>query len=259
MESWKLSRRKRALRDRLLDDGNRELRHRRGPGVDTGGPGAELINDLEHHPHAFVLGCIADRQVPAPKAWAIPSIVQARVGSFEIDRLAELDETSWRRVLRTPSPVHRYPDRIAASFDRATKRIVDLYGGDASRIWSDRPPSARLVRRFLEFHGAGPKIASMAANILVRDFHIRLRDFRYIDISADRHVVRVMRRLGFVEPDASEVDVIYAARELSPDFPGVFDVTLFRLGHDLCRPTAPRCAECPLSDLCDYALSAGGR
>jgi endonuclease-3 len=115
MESWKLDRRKRALRDRLIDEGQRELRYRRAPGLDTGGPGADLVNDLAHHPHAFVFGCIADRQYPAPKAWAIPSIIQQRVGSFEIDDLAELDEAGWRRVIRTPSAAHRYPDRIALS------------------------------------------------------------------------------------------------------------------------------------------------
>lgn len=31
-----------------------------------------LLNDLEVHPHAFVLACVMDRQVRAEKAWLVP-------------------------------------------------------------------------------------------------------------------------------------------------------------------------------------------
>jgi hypothetical protein len=43
----------------------------------------------------------------------------------------------------------------------------------------------------------------MAANILVRGYHIPFSDYRYIDISADVQVDRVMSRLGFVTPGSS--------------------------------------------------------
>jgi endonuclease III len=109
----------------------------------------------------------------------------------------------------------------------------------------------------LEFHGAGPKIATMAANILVREFHIPLADHRCVDISADAPVNRVMARLGFVEDGSSEDVVIYAARELNPEFPGVFDFALRDIGRMLCRPTSPMCSQCRLSDLCSHALTHG--
>lgn len=133
---------------------------------------------------------------------------------------------------------------MAVVLFRAVRRIEDRYGGDASRIWSDRPTSATLVRRFLEFHGGGPKIATMAANILVREFHITLADHRYIDISADVQVCRVMSRLGFVEPEASPEVVVYAARDLNPDFPGIFDLALWDIGRTVCHPRGPECARC---------------
>jgi endonuclease III len=142
------------------------------------------------------------------------------------------------------------PETMATVLHRAVARIKDHYDGDASRIWAATPPSALVVRRFLEFHGAGPKIATMAANILVREFHVPLGDHRYIDISADVQTQRVMARLGFVETGISADVVIYAARELHPDYPGVFDLALWDIGRRLCRPHTPRCAECPLSGLC---------
>ena len=123
-------------------------------------------------------------------------------------------------------------------------------------IWAGKPSSAALVRRFLEFHGAGPKIATMATNILVRDFKVPLSDYRYVDISADVQVVRVMARLGYVETDSSAEVVVYAARELNPDFPGIFDLTLWDIGRTLCRPTNPLCGSCPLRSWCAYRLEA---
>lgn len=85
-------------------------------------------------------------------------------GSFEMRDLELLSEQRWLSLLRHPVPAHRMPETMARVLHRATHRILTAYEGDASRIWAGNPPSARVVRRFLEFHGGGPKIATMAAN-----------------------------------------------------------------------------------------------
>ncbi|MHC4164266.1 MAG: hypothetical protein ACYSUM_19250 [Planctomycetota bacterium] len=60
----------------LIEQGKRLLEAERVPTEFTGEPAAdELLNDLEGHPHAFVLACIADRQVKAEKAWMVPQDV----------------------------------------------------------------------------------------------------------------------------------------------------------------------------------------
>jgi endonuclease-3 len=135
------------------------------------------------------------------------------------------------------------------------QRLQDSYDGDAARIWEGSPPSATVVRRFLEFHGAGPKIASMAVNILVRQFKIPLRDYYFVDISVDVQVRRVMTRLGFVPEGTSDELLIYAAREAHPEFPGIFDLALWRIGKDVCTPIAPHCGTCPLAEFCAYAAA----
>ena len=72
------------------------------------------------------------------------------------------------------------------------------YGGDASRIWADGSSGAAVARRFLAFDGVGPKIANMAVNILIRDFHIGLAT-PMADIAVDTHVLRVFERLGLLD------------------------------------------------------------
>jgi uncharacterized HhH-GPD family protein len=246
------------LRDLLVSEGQAGLARPLELVAFTGDPvGDELLNDLVHYPHAFLFGCLVDRQVPAERAWTVPAVLRERLGTFEMGELVQLDEEAWKTVMRQPPPPHRLSEVMATVLHRATQRLASHYQSDGSLIWSDTPSSATLVRRFLEFHGAGPKIATMAANILVRHFHVPLRDFRYIDISADVQVQRVMTRLGYVEEGCSPEVVIYAARDLNPDYPGIFDGALWEIGRTVCRPTAPLCSDCRLSRYCAYDAARG--
>jgi 3-methyladenine DNA glycosylase/8-oxoguanine DNA glycosylase len=129
-----------------------------------------LLNDLARHPHAFVLASIMDQQVKAERAWLIPFRIKEKLGSFSMDTLLIQSESDFRRLM---AGLHRFVDRMARFFLQAVQRIAREYNSDASLIWKDRPSSATVVYRFLEFEGVGPKIASMAANILARDFKIR--------------------------------------------------------------------------------------
>ena len=62
----------------------------------------------------------------------------------------------------------------------------------------------------------------MAANILARDFKILMADYICIDVSPDTYVKRVFKRLGFISKNASNYELIYSARELNPEYPGIF-------------------------------------
>ena len=107
------------------------------------------------------------------------------------------------------------------------------------------------MRRFLEFKGIGIKIATMAANILARDFKIPMKDYINIDISPDVHLKRVFGRLGFISKDASNDELIYCARELNPMYPGIFDLPCWEIGRYWCRPNKLTCEKCYLSRYCN--------
>lgn len=219
----------------------------------TGTPEADrLLNDLEHYPHAFVLACLMDRQMQAEKCWKIPYNIQKKIDGFEFAHLAAISQEKIVELFRFPQPLHRFPDRMGMVFYNAIKDIDQKYGGDASRIWSGRPSSATLVRRFLEFKGAGQKIATMAANILVREFKIEVSDKYFIDVSLDVHVRRVFRRLGFVHADATDEIFLYTAREMNPEYPGVVDLSCWEIGRNWCRPQNPQCESCYMRSICPY-------
>jgi len=212
-----------------------------------------LLNDLERYPHAFVLACVMDRQVKAEKAWRIPYAFKQRSGSFEFSDLEKLSLTKTKRHFNQKPVLHRFTDEMPKNFFSAVQRIASAYGGDASRIWSDRPTSADVVFRFLGFQGVGPKIATMAANILVRYFRIPLSDYYSIDVSVDRQVRRVFERLRLVDESASNEEIIYKARALKPDFPGLLDFPAWEIGRNWCRPKEPLCNDCYMRATCPSA------
>jgi endonuclease-3 len=246
------------IRDRLVERGQVTFRAPREMFAFTKDREANLLlNDLDKNPHAFVLACVMDRQVKAEKAWLIPYAISERLGAFSFEALSQLTVEETKRLMGKPTPLHRFVDTMGGLFWSAIRRISHQYGGDASRIWAGKPPSAEVVYRFLEFDGVGPKIASMAVNLLARNFKVPLADHYSIDISADVHVRRVFGRLGLCSTDATTEQLIYKARALFPSFPGIMDSPCWEVGRSWCRPRDPLCNNCYLQDLCPAASGCG--
>jgi uncharacterized HhH-GPD family protein len=147
---------------RLVNEGTELLAQPRQAAVFAYDPAADaILNDIDQHPQAFVLGCLANRMGKAQQAWKVPLRLHERFGTLDVSALAQKTGADWVRVAREPTPIHRRPELMAKVLQLGVQRLQDAYDGDAARIWEGSPPSATVVRRFLEFHGVGPKIASM--------------------------------------------------------------------------------------------------
>lgn len=229
--------------EKLLNDDAQFVEFSKDPESDA------LTNDLENYPHAFVIGCVMDRQIKAEKAWGIPHQLKQRIGDFEFATLKKLTQEEVLFHLTEPSVLHWLKSDMAKNCFLAIERIDKTYQGDASKIWSDTPSSAELVFRFLQFRGIGQKIATMAANILARDFKTPLKDYYSVDVSVDSHVTRVFQRLNLVNsPDRD--GIVYKARSISPEFPGLVDFPCFEIGRTWCHVRTPDCGNCYMSDIC---------
>ena len=212
------------------------------------------------YPHLFLLGCVMDSQMSAKKAWEIPNIIAEELGGKDFSLFCTKDLT-WYREQFEKKKLHRFNKEMSDAFYSAVIKIKEDYYGDASNIWNDKPSSAELVCRLLEFKKIGIKIATMAANILSRDYGVKLKDKYAIEISPDIHVKRAMYRLGLLSEqknvDFKTIDVnkvIYAAKSLNPKFPGVLDPVCWYVGNQkIC--TNDSCmsgitGQCPFSDFC---------
>ena len=85
--------------------------------------------------------------------------------------------------------------------------------------------------------------------------HIHLGDKEYadgIDISPDVHVKRIFYRTGLIDKkDKDNIDmIIYKAREIYPQFPGLIDFACWDIGRNWCTERKALCSECPLNEHC---------
>lgn len=244
-EREKLSR----LCEQLIAEGRERLSRPRSFEFTRVPEADELLNNLDDYPHAFVIACVMDRQMTAGKAWCIPYHLKEIISDFHFSALTRLSESELKKIMSGPPALHRFPELMAKNLHSAIRGIETQYSGNASTIWAGRPSSATIVRPFREFDGVGQKIANVAANILVRD---PVSDRYFIDISVDVQVRCVFTRMGFVPENAPAELIIYRARELHPEYPGIFDLVLWEVGRTVCLPTRPCCEKCRWSDLCAY-------
>ena len=144
---------------------------------------------------------VMDRQIKAKRAWMIPYLFSQKLGGFGFATLQELSLARVTELMTEPEPLHRFPTRMSENFYLAVQRIAHDYRGNASQIWANQPSSAEVVYRFLQFHGVGRKIATLAANILAREFKVPFADYYSIDVSVDVQVRRVFTRLGLARAE----------------------------------------------------------
>lgn len=102
-----------------------------------------LVHPLKHHPHAFVIACILDRQIYADRAWLIPYRLSRRIGSpveprFDFHTLLELSEDEIQAHMKgtdskdIPS-LHRFPEKMGGYVHAAIQLMADKYDGRAEK------------------------------------------------------------------------------------------------------------------------------
>lgn len=177
----------------------------------------------------FLFGIIFDQGIPADRAWKAPSELKERIGHLDPKKISAMNPEELTKAISMKPALHRYVNKMSDWILEASKRLIKLYNGDARNVWNDKLQANELVRRFEGFKGIKQKKASMATNILVRDYRIEIKDKEGIDVSNDRHVRRVFLRSGLIEYDDQD-EVIRIARELNPKYPGIFDLPAWMIG-----------------------------
>jgi len=116
----------------------------------------------------------------------------------------------------------------------ASKMLIDRFGGKLPDTMDE----------LLLFPGVGRKIA----NLLLGDV------FGKPAVVTDTHCIRICGRLGaYSEEERNPARIEKILTELlPPEESSDFCHRIVNFGRDVCSARAPRCAGCPLSDLCDH-------
>ena len=144
------------------------------------------------------------------------------------------------------------PERIeelirSAGFFRAkTKSIMGMAKGLVERHGGEVP---KEMEELVRLPGVGRKTANV---VLGNAFGIN------VGVVVDTHVTRVSGRLGLT----TETDAVKIERDLMPLFPRDGWTMLSHLfiehGRTICLARTPKCAECPLNDICPSSRVAPG-
>jgi endonuclease-3 len=137
-----------------------------------------------------------------------------------------------------------FPEKKAPELKAALRKIRASYGTISFDFLVDLEIEQALFL-LQQIEGVGPKTAAATLNFSI---------FRGCAFVVDTHVLRVLRRFGFVRANASAQEVhdavMVAADEFDADDLRDLHWQLKSLGQKTCSHAQAQCVSCPLSDIC---------
>ncbi len=220
-----------------------------GPSEGKVGAGHDPTDPYKN-PLKFLFGVVFDQGIDYEKAWEDPSELERRLGHLDLIKISKMKQEELAAILAKYPALHRFNNKMAGWLISASGLLLTKYDGRAENVWKGKPTVRTLESRFREFEGIKQKKGSMAVNILVRDYRLPISGNREgIDVSYDIHVRKVFLRSGLAAND-TEDEIVGAARELNPDYPGELDYPAWVIGRYWCHGKNPECSKCVLDIVC---------
>ena len=190
----------------------------------------EFPEHVRRDPFKTLIGCILSQRTRDETTDAAFSRLFSKYSGPE--DLARADPADIEKLIY---PVGFYRTK-AKTIVNAAKYVLDEFGGQVPDRLED------LVKI--------PGIGRKCANIVLA------YAFGKPAIPVDTHVFRVAKRLGIVPENAKPEDVEQALMKIVPRGEWIkVNHALVRFGRAVCRPIGPKCSECPLKEVCNYANS----
>jgi uncharacterized HhH-GPD family protein len=124
---------------------------------------------LVRDPLALLIGFALDQQVTVQKAFSGPLVIQERLGTLDAAALAATD---LEPVFRERPAVHRFPGAMAKRVSDLVAHVVERYGGDAGRVWTDAQTPEQLRANLEALPGFGEMKVHQLAAVLARRFGV---------------------------------------------------------------------------------------
>ena len=143
-----------------------------------------------------------------------------------LEAFANADIREMEQEIRSIGFYHSKAKNIIA----CARRLLDDFNGEVPRS----------LEELLTLPGVGRKTANV----------IRGNVYGDASIVVDTHVKRISRRLGLTE-HTDPTDVEFDLMEVLPEDHWImYNIQIITHGRKICKAKNPRCAECPLYDVC---------
>jgi uncharacterized HhH-GPD family protein len=115
---------------------------------------------IASEPLALLIGFAIDQQVTVQQAFTGPLKLRQRVGTLDAREIAGMDPARLEAAFRETPAIHRFPRAMAERVEELCQVVVDEYGGEVQRIWTEAADGADLRKRI----GALPGFGKMKIN-----------------------------------------------------------------------------------------------
>jgi len=119
---------------------------------------------------ALLIGFALDQQVPVPKAFSGPLVLQERVGTLDPAKLAATDLVP---VFQEKPAIHRFPAKMAERVHDLSAHVRDHYGGDAERVWRDAKDGEQLRANIEGLPGFGEMKVKALGSVLAKRYGLK--------------------------------------------------------------------------------------
>ncbi|BCW96342.1 MAG: endonuclease III [Fimbriimonadales bacterium] len=194
------------------------------------------------NPLEELIHCILSQHTSDANSFRAYRLLRERYPDWEAVARAPVEELA--ETIRSGGLANQKAPRI-----QAVLRAIKAARGDYTLDWMRDAPTDAARQFLLSLPGIGPKCAAIVLCFALG---------RPV-IPVDTHVFRVSWRLGLIPKAIGEAKAHDALEAMIPE-PLVyrFHVALIQHGRAVCKAQNPRCAQCPLQDLCAYAQGQKG-
>ncbi len=134
-------------------------------------PAADKI--LSEDPFALLMGMLLDQQYPMEHAFRGPAKLLDRFGTLDPAALAAAEPESFADMCATPPAIHRYGRSMAGRVQELARHVVEVYDGDASRVWTEARNGADLMKRLRALPGYGEQKARIFTALLAKQLDVK--------------------------------------------------------------------------------------
>ena len=137
----------------------------------TGNDDADRL--LAEEPLALLIGFALDQQVTVPTAFLGPLKLKERLGKLDAAAIAEMDPAELEAAFREKPAVHRFPGNMARRVQELCATLVEDYGGQAERVWTEAADGDDLQKRIGALPGFGEMKTTSLGAVLAKRFGVR--------------------------------------------------------------------------------------
>ena len=191
-------------------------------------PRSEFVNLMEtfHNPYLVLIACILSLRTNDKTTY--PATLRMLELAKTPQEMAKVSEEDLANAIY---PVGFYKNKA--------KQIIELSKTIVEKLNGKVPDT---IENLTKFNGVGRKTANL---VLAKGFGIPA-------ICVDVHVHRIFNRIGYVNtktPDETE----FALREKLPQKYWLdINTLMVTHGQNVCKPTKPKCDECPIREYCEF-------